>query len=147
MPQEIQVGRGVIYGLVSGAIDVYAATLLQSARPTHKFDVKDVKDANAFDAAATATNEHIDITVDFEVVAPSGAASRANAAAQAVFIAPLSKVVLSAFPIAAINGTYCYRGDASIEVPNEKGARFTLPNLRRYADPTQNTLMTTTVSG
>lgn len=147
MAAEIQTGAGTIYGVANDgtaiAIPGYATFLIQSAGLEHQFDITDVKDGGGFDATAVAVNEHTEITIDFVM---SGA-TRAAAAAIGVFLTPLSSVALTHFKISAFNGTWQYRGGAKIDLSNNASGKLSGLKLRKYADATQNTALTTTVTG
>lgn len=146
MAAEVQTGKGTVAGITNSGsaitISGYATFNLKSAKLGHKFDIQDIKDANNFDNTAIATNEHTELDIEFVV---SGA-DRAAAAATAVFLAPLAAVTLANFKIAAFNGVYQYRGDASIDLTDSGPAKMML-KIRKYADSTQNTALTTTISG
>ncbi len=147
MAAEIQTGTAVIYGVsnTGSAITVtgYATFLWDTIRGTHQFKIEDLQDYQGADVTAIATNEHFEVDIDFK---PSGA-TRAAAAAVAVFLTPLSKVTLANFKVSAFNGDHQYRGDTVIELSNVNPAKLSGMKLRRYADSTQNTALTTTVSG
>jgi hypothetical protein len=136
MATEVQKGLATVYGVVGATIDGYAAVKTQGARATQNFDMSEVKDENGFDANLTATNEHSEIEVDFIPTATT----RALAAAKFIFVAPLAKVTLSGFTVAAYNGDWINMSGASMNLANNAGGAMTL-RLRKYADATQNAAM------
>jgi hypothetical protein len=147
MASEIQAGTAVVHGITNSGsaitITGFATFLFDSAKGQHMFDIADVKDAVNFDAAAIATNEHIELDINFT---PSGA-TRAAAAAVYAFPTPLSKVTLATFKITAFNGDWQYRGGTSIDLTNTGPGKISSLKIRKYADSTQNASLTTTVSG
>lgn len=146
MAAEIQNGTATVFGITNDgtAISIagYATFLLQGASPTHKFDIKAIKDADNYDANLIASNGMVEMDIDFY---PSGS-TRAAAAAVAVFLSPLSSVATAHFKIAALNGTWIYIGNEKLDLSNSDSAKITLP-LRKYDDSTQNTSLVATVSG
>ncbi len=142
---EIQTGTGVLYGIQNDgspiSIEGYATFILETAKGNHKFEMDAVKDENNFDRALIATNPHIELDISWT---PSGA-TRAAAAATAVFLEPLAKVTLDNFKIAAFNGDFVYVGDASIDLSHKQGKMML--KVRKYDDADQNASLTTTVTG
>lgn len=145
MPVEIQTGKAVVFGITNSgtaiAMTGYATFILDSVKGSHKFDLDEVKDENKADVALIATNGRLEVTVTWK---PAGA-TRAAAAATATIVAPLAKVTLSNFKIAAYNGDYVYTGDEELSIEHAP-AGMSL-KLRKYDDTTQNTSLTTTVVG
>jgi hypothetical protein len=145
MPAEIQTGKGIVYGITNSGSAItmtgYATFILDSVKGSHKFDLDEVKDETKYDVSLIAVNGRLEITVSWK---PSGA-TRAAAATTAVVIAPLAKVTLANFKIAAYNGDWVYIGDEELGV--EQGPATMSLKLRKYDDATQNTSLTTTVSG
>ena len=119
----------------------FATFILESGKAGHKFKLTAIEDELEFDAALIATNGHLEIDITFT---PS-AATRALAAGIAVILAPLAKVTLANFKVAAYNGDWIYVGDESIDLSHSV-AKMSL-KIRKYDDSTQNTALTTTVSG
>lgn len=144
---DIQTGAGVVQGVANDgtaiSITGYATFLLKKTDLEHRFDLTEIKDAGGEDATLLAKNEHQEIEIDFVL---SGA-TRAAAAATGVFITPLTKVTLAHFKISAFNGDYTYVGGAKINLADVEQGRLTGLRLRKYADSTRNTSLTTTVSG
>ena len=147
MPAEIQVGTAVLHGITNSGsaitITGFATFLFDSAKAQHNFDIQDIKDATGFDACAVATNEHVEIDLNFT---PSGA-TRAAAAAICAFPTPLSKVVLANFKVTAFNGDWQYRGGTAIDLTNTGPAKISSVKIRKYSDTTQNASLVVTVSG
>jgi hypothetical protein len=146
MPAEVQNGTGVVHGITNGGSAItmtgYATFILGSLGATHKFDLDALKDETKFDKTLIATNGHLELDIKWR---PSGA-TRAAAAATAVFITPLAAITLANFKIPAFNGAWVYIGDQKISINAEGVADIEL-KLRKYDDATQNTSLTTTVSG
>ncbi len=146
MATEVQTGTATVWGVANNgstiAISGYVTLLLEGADATHKFRLKEITDANDYDANLIATNQHIELSLNFK---PSGA-TRAAAAAVGVFISALASVVTSNFKVAAFNGTWVYVGDETIALKSNDSAAMKLP-VRKYDDSTQNTSLTTTISG
>lgn len=143
MASEVQTGKGTLFGITSGtAITMtgYASFILDTAKAGHKFKLDAVEDEGGFDASLIATNAHVELDINWT---PSGA-SKAAAAATAVFLTPLSKVTLANFTATAFNGDYVYVGDQSIDLSHGP-AKMSL-KIRKYDDATQNASLTTTVS-
>jgi hypothetical protein len=145
MANETQNGKAILYGITNSGnpitITGYASFILESAKAGHKFDMEHIKDENGFDAALIATNGRIELDLTW---CPAGA-TRAAAIATAAMPAPLSKVTLSNFDVAAFNGDYVYVGDAMIDL-TQKQAKMSL-KIRKYDDATQNASLVTTVLG
>jgi hypothetical protein len=146
MAAEIQTGNGKLYGITNSGsaftMSGFATFVAKSKKLNHKFDLQADKDGNNADNTLIATNAMIEGTLEFE---PSGA-TRAAAAAVAVFLAPLAKVTLANFALAALNGDWIYVGNQSIDLADGASAKISLP-VRKYTDSTQNTSLTTTVTG
>ena len=145
MAAEIQNGTGVLYGVNNSGSPItmlgYATFILEAGKAGHKFKLTAVEDALDFDAALIAANGNVELEITWT---PSGA-TRAAAAATAVFLAPLAKVTLANFKVTAFNGDWVYIGDETIDVSRGVG-KMSL-KIRKYDDATQNTSLTTTVSG
>ena len=119
----------------------YATFIFETTRAGHKFDLDAVKDHVHFDAALIAANAHIELDITWT---PSGA-TRAAAAATAVFLSPLAKVTLANFKVTAFNGDWIYVGDEQLDLSQQVGKMSI--KIRKYDDTAQNTSLTTTVSG
>lgn len=143
---EIQKGTAKLFGITNDGtaytIDAFATFVLDSVGLTHEFDLLDDKDATAYDVTAIATNAKVRAELSLQ---PSGA-TRAAAAAVAVFLTPLASVVTTHFKLAALNGTWQYIGGQQIQLNFNSSAKITIP-VRKYSDSGQNSAMTTTVSG
>lgn len=146
MPAEVQTGTAVVHGITNSGSAItlsgFATFILQGSGATHKFNLDRILDATKYTASLIATDGHLELDVKFR---PSGA-TRAAAAAVAVFLAPLAKVTLANFKIAAFNGDWVYVGDEKISLSNTDAVDLEL-KLEKYDDATQNTALTTTVSG
>lgn len=144
MPGETQNGTAIVFGITNSGtpitIEGYATFILETGKAQHKFKVDYIEDENGFDTAAVATNAFTEVDLTWT---PSGA-SKAAAAATAVFLEPLSKVTLANFTVTEFNGDWLYIGDASIDL-SHKQAKMMI-KVRKYADSDQNSSMTTTVS-
>ena len=145
MPSEQQTGRGILFGITNDGAPItlsgFASFIIDTAKGVHKFKITDVQDELEFDAAAIATNPHIEVDLTW---VPSGA-TRSAAADTAVFLEPLSKVTLTHFRVAAFNGDWQYRGDQSIDLSHTHG-KMSL-KIRKYVDDAQNASLTTVVVG
>jgi hypothetical protein len=144
MANQVQTGTAVLYGITNNgtpiSISGYATFLLETAKGNHKFELDAVKDETNFDASLIASNGHIEADITWT---PSGA-SKAAAAATAVFLEPLAKVTLANFAVDALNGDWIYVGDQGIDL-NHKQGKMTL-KIRKYDDADQNASLTTAVS-
>lgn len=145
MASEQQNGKGILFGITNSGSPItltgYASFILDTAKGAHKFKLDAIEDESNFDAALIATNAHIELDITWT---PAGT-TRANAAATAAFLDPLSKVTLANFKVSDFNGDYVYVGDQSIDLSH--GAAKMSLKVRRYMDDTQNASLTTTVSG
>ncbi len=146
MAAEVQTGTATVWGVANDGTAIsltgYATFLLEGADATHKFRLKEITDANDYDANLIATNQHVEMTLNFK---PSGA-TRSAAAAVAVFIAALAAIVTSHFKIPVFNGTWVYVGDETISLKSNDSAAMKLP-VRKYDDATQNASLTSTITG
>jgi|SRR5580765_2886755 len=145
MASEVQNGKGTLFGITNSGSPIsmtgYATFILDTAKGAHKFKLTAIEDENEFDTTLIATNSHIELDITWT---PSGA-TRAAAAATAAFLLPLAKVTLANFKVSAFNGDYVYVGDESIDLSHGAG-KMSL-KVRKYDDSTQNTSLTTTVTG
>lgn len=145
MPAEVQTGKATLFGITNSGTAItilgFATFILDSSKAGHKFKLTAIEDENEADAALIATNPHLEKDITFT----ASGATRAAAAATAVFLAPLAKVTLANFKVAAFNGDWIYIGDESIDLSHNV-AKIAL-KIRKYDDATQNTSLTTTVSG
>lgn len=142
MAAEIQVGTAVVSGITNNGsaitITGFATFIFDKAKAQHHFDLRDTKDAVGFDVNLAALNEYIEVDLDFE---PSGA-TRAAAAAVAVFPAPLAAITLANFKISLFNAVWVYVGGAALDLDKVANAEMTGLKIRKYADATQNTSLT-----
>lgn len=142
-------GTGVVI-TTAGALNVYASLTIHSIKGDQHINFEEVQDFAGFDATWLARNEYVEIKISAKLTG----ASKALAIANGAYMVPLSAVVLSGFDLGFLNaagmanGTYTgncqYRG-ASIDLMNDKTGGIEL-NLRKYANPTQNTAATTAAS-
>jgi hypothetical protein len=143
---EIQKGTAKLFGITNDGtaftIDAFATFILTGARLTHEFRLKDEQDATDYDVTAIATNGMV--RCEFNITL-SGA-TRAAAATTGAILTPLATIVTTHFKLAALNGTWQYTGNQTIDLAQNDSAKCTVP-VRRYTDSSQNTSMTTTVSG
>ena len=156
MALETITGQAVLNGVQNNGTPItitgYATFILDRMDGEHQWDGYQVKDSLGFDASDVAFNEHFEITIDFT---PSGATRAAAAAVPSVPI-PLSTVTLANCKVATtfgsssgqlFNGNYVYKGGTKINFQSAAAGKMTGIRLRKYADPTQNTNMTTFVVG
>jgi hypothetical protein len=143
MTNPVQTGTALIEGIgkAGSAITIsgFATFLLQNLDLTHKFDKREVKDANGDDAQLSARNAYMEMTVDF---IPSGGSRAAAVAVGNTTVTPLAAVTLANFEVTACNGVWIYQGDSKLSLKNTENASYSLP-LRRYTNTTQNTSLAT----
>ena len=141
MANEIQKGTAKLFGITNDGtaftIDAFATFVPQNADLNHNFRLTEEQDGSDYDVTLIATNGHVKGTLTIE---PSGA-TRAAAAAVAVFLSPLATVVLAHFKLAALNGSWIYEGNQRISLGFNQSAKIELP-IRKYDDSTQNTALT-----
>jgi hypothetical protein len=145
MANEVQNGTAILHGITNGGSPIsmsgYATFILETAKAGHKFKLEAIEDEVGFDRSLIATNSHVEVDIAWT---PSGA-TRAAAVATAAFLTPLAKVTLANFAVAAFNGDWIYVGDQSIDLSNAAG-KMSL-KVRKYDDSTQNSSLSTAVSG
>jgi hypothetical protein len=146
MAAEVQTGKAVVHGITNSGTPIafpgYATFILSGVKGSHKWKLNEIKDEIEFDTNLTATNPYIETTITWM---PSGA-TRAAAATTAVFLTPLASIALANFKVGAFNGTWIYVGDEEIDL-NSTGPAAMSIKIRKYDDATQNTSLSTTVSG
>ena len=137
--------RAIITGITDDGTQIalpgYATFIADSVDAAHSFDLAEIKDETNHDASLVATNGKLEVDITWT---PSGA-TRAAAAATAVFLTPLASVALNHFKVTALNGTWIYVGNGSIKL-SQSAAKMTL-KVRKYDNSTQNTSLATTVTG
>jgi hypothetical protein len=142
---ELQTGKGLLYGISNSGAAItmlgFATFIMDTLKGAHKFKLDAIEDELGADVSLVATNPHVEIDVTWT----ASGATRAAAAATAVFLTPLSKVTLANFKVAAFNGDWIYIGDESIDLSHAVG-KISL-KLRKYDDAAQNASLTTTVAG
>lgn len=126
-------GKGSVSG-IAGAYDVILYPVAQSAKFSHKIDLKTTQDNFGDDAAWKWNNEQIDGDWMMKLLGPSNA----NAKAGAAFLAPGAVITCSGFDAAFVNTTWVYMGDGSIDLKNDDVGDISF-KVRKYVDPTQNT--------
>ena len=145
MPAEVQTGKGVLWGISNSGAAItmlgFATFIADSVKGNHKFKLEAIEDELGAEVSLIATNPHVEIDITWT----ASGATRAAAAATAVFLTPLAKVTLANFKVTAFNGDWIYIGDESIDLSHAAG-KISL-KLRKYDDGTQNASLTTTVSG
>ena len=146
MIPEVQTGNAKLYGVTNSGtaftISGFASFVMQTAKLDHKFEMQTDKDNNNNDNTLIGTNPMVDCTLEFY---PSGA-TRATAAAVAAFITPFTQVVLTNFQLEALNGTWIYVGNMTINLEFAASAKISLP-VRQYVNSIQNTSLSTLVVG
>lgn len=143
MAQEVQAGLAFIHGIRNdgSAITITGvAGVLDSAKLQHKFELEENKDELGFTNNLTAVNDHFEVDIAFM----PASTTRALAEAAGATIAPLAKVTLAHFAVAAFNGDYVYIDGMSIDISQKQGKMNM--KLKRWADATQNASLVTTVS-
>lgn len=145
MPAEIQTGKGILFGITNSGAAItmlgFATFIADAVKGNHKFNLESIEDELKADVALIATNPHLEVDITWT----ASGASRAAAAATAVFLTPLAKVTLANFKVSAFNGDWIYIGDESIDMGHAP-AKISL-KLRKYDDAAQNASLTTTVNG
>lgn len=142
---DIQTGRALLSGITDSgtpiAIGGFATFSLDTVKLEHKFDLAAIKAEDNCDVSLIATNGHVEINMTWT---PSGA-TRAAAAAVAIFLLPLASVAITEFKVAACNGTWIYIGDGTIDLSSGP-AKLNL-KLRKYDNATQNASLATKITG
>jgi hypothetical protein len=144
---EIQTGTAKLVGITNDgtqiAISAFATFVAQAIDLADNTRIKEEQDETDFDVTLIASNQNIEGRLTIE---PSGA-TRAAAAAAAVFLTPLAAVQLSHFKLAALNSNYwIYMGKQRIMLNNKDSAKIELP-IRLYTNAAQAAALSTTVSG
>lgn len=145
-------GRGTVES-TAGTLGVYVAISIQSVKGDHAWDSEEIKDSGGFDAAWLARNQHITVVATAKLTGTSKAVAKANGA----FLLPFAQVTLSDFDLPWLNttgiaptgsaltggatifsGSWAYYKGGSIDLSNDKAGGMEI-NLRKYANPAQNT--------
>ncbi len=113
----------------------------QSARLQYNSDVTFEKDRKGYDLAGRSVNLHSTVTWEFLL----WGTSLANAQSSGIVITPLTKITISFCQVAAYNGDWLVESGVSYDIGNTKAATMSIP-MRKYADATQNSTMTTPVT-
>jgi hypothetical protein len=123
--------------------DVILYPIANSLKLTHKWEEDKVKDEQGDDYSKRGHNEMYDGDIGMILVDKSSTSLAANAKSGGVFLAPYATVTISTCDLAIWNGAWTYEPDASIDQENTATGKMSY-KLTRYANSTQNTLMTTT---
>ena len=142
---EIQNGRAVAFAMRNNGSPIqitgYTLPVLDTSKIAYKNTMDELKDETGFDLNLVWTNGFSECDFAF---CPTGTTIN-NANADVVFLTPGAKVTVSNFAAGSeINGDWINLGDQTIDF-SLKAVKMTL-KLRKYKDPTQNALLTTTAS-
>lgn len=149
-------GKANVAG-VSGTIDVMVYPIGQTLKAVQDFELETGKDVQGFDAWLLARNEHsnVDLGIAFiadtaahsiiPVVAPGSGPGGISTLGQP-FLTPLCTINLSGFETSSLNfagldGAYIMISGSDLDEANTKVAEGHY-KIRKYADSTQNTLLT-----
>jgi hypothetical protein len=133
-------GKGSVSG-IAGTFDVILYPVLQTAKFSHKIDLKVVQDAQGDDAAWKWNNEQIEGDWMMKLLGDTNAHAKAGAA----FLTPGAVITCSGFDSALINTTWNYMGDGTIDLKNDDVGDIGF-KVRKYVDATQNTAFSTAPS-
>lgn len=124
-------------------VDVILYPIAQSVKLSHKWKENMVMDTIGDDYGVRAHNEMYDYDLGLIFVDQSASSTLANAKAGAAFLAPLTTMTISADDQSWVNGAWQYSPDSDIDRQNTETTKGAY-KLRRWANSTQNTLMTST---
>lgn len=147
MPQTSR-GKATISGLLSAngttpiVFDVILYPMPQSMKVQQEFDEEIVQDEIGDDCAWRARNEKYTGDVSMKLMDKGAVSTLANAKTGAAFKSPYTIITISNAAVAAWNTTWQIVSGGGIDQDNVKVGDITF-RLRRYADPTQNTLAAT----
>lgn len=168
MATEILTGHAVLKGIQNDGTAItltgYVSSIINKITGTHNFEMDTVKDEKNFTAARCATDENIELTVDFTISGGASASvttvgTRALAAAACVFPAPLATIALAHCKtqgcfgssgntsVKLFDGNYQYMGGASIDQSSGDFVKLTGLKIVKMADATQNTQLLTAITG
>lgn len=139
MATAVKRGLASVTG-TAGTIDLVVYPVAQSVTSNQNWDEEIVKDVAGFDAAWISRNLHYLADFKFKMLGDTAAHAKG-----VTFIAPLATVVLSAFDLADINGSYQNISGSQFDLSNVSVADFAT-KFRKYGDGTQNTSAITTPS-
>jgi hypothetical protein len=126
--QEVQQGIAKIYAMDGATMVVLtgaASITMESASLTHNFDQMLLKGQDGEVETIIASNRHYTCTITF---APNGASRAAAITSMANSIAaPITRVVLSGFQVAAFNGNWNAQPGQTIELGREIAVTSTIP--------------------
>jgi hypothetical protein len=123
--------------------DVILYPIANSLKLSQNWEEDMLKDEQGDDNSVRAHNEKYIGDLGMILVDKSSTSTAANAKAGAAFFAPLANVTISTCDVAAWNAVYQVESGSDISQENTQGGKIAF-KLRRWADSTQNTLMTTT---
>jgi len=155
-------GQAVLNGIQNDGTQIgfspYATFILNKVGGNHVFEMKTIKDETDFTAAMIAVDEGNEIDIDLTISAGTSG-TRAAAAALCVYPAPLSTIALShlktqgAFASTGntanklFDGNFLYIGGAKLDMSQSDVVKLTGLKMKKFANATQNTSLTTTVTG
>jgi hypothetical protein len=133
-------GKASVSG-IAGTMDVILYPVMQTAKFSHKIDLKVVQDAQGDDAAWKWNNEQVEADWMMKLLGDTIAHAKAGGA----FLAPGAVITCSGFDLSFINTTWVYMGDGTIDLKNDDVGDNGF-KVRKYVDSTQNTAFSTTPS-
>src|SRR5260221_4392341 len=151
MPQEIQNGKAIVYGIVAATgqqiqIPGYAGFILESVKIVHKHDQEVIKDENNATTTLIATDGHKEVDIMFVPAALASNNTKDGAYDSCVFIPPQARVELSGFKVDPGPGEtkwntdpWVRQGDQTIDLTHKEG-ELTL-KVRQYDNNVQNDLL------
>ncbi len=134
----------------AGSLDAFVGVAIQSLKAKQSWDAQNVKDFGGAEIGWDGRNAHIIITISFKLTAASYAVAVTNGA----FLAEYAQVALSGFDLPWLNttgvggvytGNWCYFEGGTIDLSNEQPGGMEI-SLRKFKNPTQNSLQFTDVS-
>lgn len=131
-------------GFAGITFDVITYAEPQTLKVSQDFESQIIKDRTGQDCSERAQNEKYNLDVSFKLLGDTKAnAKLINTVNNGGFLNKLSLVVIAGADEAVCNGTWTVQGGSDLSFKNDDVADFSL-KLRKYADATQNTLMTST---
>lgn len=138
---------------VAGSIDIVVYPLSQKIKTTQQWERELIKDVKGGDCASIDRNEHVSLSIGVKFMgdtaahaaAPMSTGAGVLSAIGQPFLAPSAILTFSGFALAALNGTWIHDPGSELDMENVKVADGDL-KMRRYADSTQQTLMTSSPS-
>lgn len=131
---------------IDGISGTWPVALAGNYAKTMKLTVngKERIETDNFDNDVAWRVQNLNYTVDIMFLL-SGASVGAIAAAGGLVIAPLTTITLADFKLTQFNGVYQVLLNQDFDLAADKSAGMSL-KLRKYSDPTQNTLAVTAVT-